>query len=91
MFCSQGQSSKPVPFAVFGVLSIACSILNLCLRETVGTSLPDRLRPGQLLRENSSLESVPVDPLVGGDNAKNRMVPLCSIDDENLPKESRTV
>lgn len=40
----QGEASKPVPFTIFGVLAVLCSLLMLLLRETVGKPLPDRLQ-----------------------------------------------
>ncbi|CAG5134983.1 unnamed protein product [Candidula unifasciata] len=42
-FVFMGEKSKPVPFVIFGVLAVLCSLLMLLLTETVGRPLPDRL------------------------------------------------
>ena len=40
----QGNTSKAIPFTIFGVLTCLCSISMLLLRETAELPLQDRLR-----------------------------------------------
>ncbi|BFZ01342.1 hypothetical protein BsWGS_04381 [Bradybaena similaris] len=57
-FVFMGEKSKPVPFVIFGVLAILCSLLMLLLKETVGQPLPDRLHAEDSLPASPQLETL---------------------------------
>ncbi|XP_005098324.1 organic cation transporter protein [Aplysia californica] len=48
-FVFLGESSKAIPFTIFGVLTLLCSLSMLLLEETVGVPLQDRIHVEEVI------------------------------------------
>ncbi|XP_046357158.2 organic cation transporter protein-like [Haliotis rufescens] len=82
-----GDIHKPVPFAVFGVLSLVCGVLMMFMSETAGAPLPDQLHVSTTLSINRTVLAQDAD--------QNRTLtehqPLAEVNMENCFSAGREV